>query len=74
MTVPHQCYRHSTTRLLSRGKLLSQISLIMIVDVSGHLCFSSGTLYNAECGITEYGIVEYKFVIFSINFYKLVKK
>ena len=42
VTVPHQRYRHSTTRLLCRGKLLSQISLIMIVDVSGHLCLSSG--------------------------------
>ena len=41
-STPYQCYRHSTTRLLTRGNLLTEISFIMIVDVSGHHYLSLG--------------------------------
>ena len=35
VTVPYQRYRHSSARLLTRENPLTEISLIMIVDVSG---------------------------------------
>ena len=42
VTVPYQRYRHSSARLLTRENPLTEISLIMIVDVSGHYFLSSG--------------------------------
>ena len=42
VTVPYQRYRHSSARLLTRENPLTEISLIMIVDVSGHRCRKGG--------------------------------